>query len=118
VSAIPSYSTPYQTPLTTTDANRLLKFVTDVDSTALTFVKASNPANGAVSAFDAATGGFTYTPNAGFAGSDSFTFTVSDGTTTVGPRTVTIVVGEWINGLLGRGVSLVRRRKGKLSHLC
>src|SRR5207237_1442325 len=37
-------------------------------------------------------GGFTYTPNAGFGGADSFTYQASDGSTASTPATVTISV--------------------------
>ena len=39
-------------------------------------------------------GTFTYTPEAGYAGSDSFTYTATDGTDTTGPITVTITIGN------------------------
>jgi hypothetical protein len=41
-----------------------------------------------------ANGGFTYTPNAGYAGSDSFTYRVTDGTATSAPITVNITVND------------------------
>jgi VCBS repeat-containing protein len=50
---------------------------TDPESDALTFAKASNPTHGSVS-IDA-NGNFTYVPTANYNGSDSFSFTVSDG---------------------------------------
>ena len=40
-----------------------------------------------------ATGGFTYTPNANFNGSDSFTYKANDGTVDSNTVTVTITVG-------------------------
>ncbi len=49
----------------------------DVENTPLTFT-AGTPAHGSVSCNTA--GACTYTPNAGYVGSDSFTFTASDGT--------------------------------------
>ncbi|MGT2572032.1 tandem-95 repeat protein, partial [Acinetobacter ursingii] len=57
----------------------------DVDGDTLTYTIATGPANGTVS-IDSATGGYTYTPNANYNGSDSFKVTVADdkgGTTTV-----------------------------------
>jgi len=50
----------------------------DPDSAVLTYAQASGPAHGTLE-ITAATGAFTYTPNANFYGTDSFIFTVSDG---------------------------------------
>ncbi|RQW22184.1 retention module-containing protein [Rhodobacteraceae bacterium CH30] len=61
----------------------------DPDGDALTFNKASDPANGKV-VVDA-NGNWTYTPNANYNGSDSFTVTVSDGKG--GSDTITVNVG-------------------------
>ncbi|MBY8975352.1 tandem-95 repeat protein [Rhodobacteraceae bacterium NNCM2] len=58
-----------------------------------TVVIDSDPTNGSVSV-DPVTGEVTYTPNGGFTGSDSFTYTVSDGTDTSDPATVNVTVGE------------------------
>ena len=51
---------------------------TDVDGDALTFSNASDPAKGSVTLNP--DGGYTYTPDANFCGSDSFTYDASDGT--------------------------------------
>lgn len=53
---------------------------TDVDGDTLTVTAVTNGTNGTVG-FDA-DGNIVYTPNAGFQGTDSFTYTVSDGTLT------------------------------------
>ena len=63
---------------------------TDADGDALTATRTSTPVNGAVSL--QADGSFTYTPDNGFVGKDQFTYTVSDGTDTSAPATVTITV--------------------------
>jgi len=47
------------------------------DNSLLTAVKKTDPANGTVTV--AADGSFSYTPNAGYEGPDSFTYTVGDG---------------------------------------
>ncbi len=60
----------------------------DLNPIAATLV--AGPANGAV-AFNA-DGSFVYTPNANFAGVDSFTYHVSDGALVSGDATVTITV--------------------------
>lgn len=58
----------------------------------LTAARLSEPTNGAVSL--AANGSFTYTPEAGFCGTDSFTYRTSDGVRWSAPATVTITVGS------------------------
>ena len=69
-------------PLTCTDKN---------DNT-LTLSIASGPANGALGAINQGRGAVTYTPNVGFTGTDSFTFSASDGAAESSPATVTITV--------------------------
>lgn len=63
---------------------------TDAEADALTATGVTQPASGAVTM--AADGSFTYTPRAGFAGQDTFTYRVSDGTAMSGATTVTITV--------------------------
>ncbi len=64
---------------------------TDVDTgTTLTATLAESPANGTVTL--AANGTFTYTPAPDFNGTDSFTYTASDGTAVSNVATVTITV--------------------------
>ncbi|MGZ8964379.1 SdrD B-like domain-containing protein, partial [Methylomagnum sp.] len=48
----------------------------DVYLTNSIFSKATNPTNGTVSNFNAATGTYTYTPNNNYTGTDSFTYTL------------------------------------------
>jgi kumamolisin len=59
---------------------------------ALTFQIVTQPSNGTVTLTNAATGAFTYTPNSGFTGTDSFTFDASDsgGTSNTATETVTV----------------------------
>jgi kumamolisin len=59
---------------------------------ALTFQIVAQPADGTVTITDASTGAFTYTPNSGFTGTDSFTFDASDsgGTSNTATETVTV----------------------------
>ncbi|MCA1799652.1 MAG: tandem-95 repeat protein, partial [Xanthomonadaceae bacterium] len=67
----------------------------DADSDPLTFAIATGPGNGALSAIapvDATSAQVTYTPSANFSGSDSFTFTVNDGTETSPSATVSLTV--------------------------
>jgi hypothetical protein len=51
----------------------------------------SEPSNGVVSLN--ANGGFNYTPNTGFVGTDSFTYHATDGSANSAPATVTLNVG-------------------------
>lgn len=60
---------------------------------ALSFQIAALPGHGVLTAFNSATGAVTYTPSHGFAGTDNFTFTVSDGFTTSAPAAITLTVG-------------------------
>jgi hypothetical protein len=63
---------------------------TDPDSANLTYAMASAPTKGVVMITNAATGAFEYRPNLDLNGSDSFTFTATDGELTSAPATVTI----------------------------
>jgi hypothetical protein len=66
----------------------------DVPALPLTFaiVAGQGPAHGTITNFNPATGTLTYTPNANFSGPDSFQFTVSNGTNTSAPATVSLSV--------------------------
>jgi hypothetical protein len=68
----------------------LLANDTDIDGDTLSAVLCANAANGTVAL--SANGSFTYTPNPGFAGSDSFTYRVFDGLAHSPCVTVTITV--------------------------
>ncbi len=63
---------------------------TDTEGSALTFAVATGPARGTVVL--STNGAYVYTPAANFNGTDSFTFTASDGLATSAARTVTITV--------------------------
>jgi TolB-like protein/Tfp pilus assembly protein PilF len=62
----------------------------DADGDTLTFSVVSGPSNGALSG---TAPNLTYTPNADFIGSDSFTFKVNDGGEDSASATVTVTVG-------------------------
>jgi subtilisin-like proprotein convertase family protein len=62
----------------------------DIDGDALTVTGAGNGAHGTTAVN--ADGTITYTPNAGFAGEDSFTYTISDGQGGTETATVTVAV--------------------------
>lgn len=56
----------------------------------LTYAISSYPLNGTLTAFTPSTGSFTYTPNANYSGSDSFSYTVANSAGVSAPMTVTI----------------------------
>jgi hypothetical protein len=61
----------------------------DPDGDAVSFSVVDNPTNGSLSG---SAPDVTYTPDTGYSGSDSFSFTVSDGVLTSGAATVSITV--------------------------
>jgi VCBS repeat-containing protein len=63
---------------------------TDADGDSLTAAGATQPANGAVTLNS--DGSFTYTPDTGFSGTDTFTYQANDGTVDAAAATVTITV--------------------------
>ncbi len=80
-----SVTTPEDTP-------RLITLTgSDPDGDPLTFAIGTPPAHGALTGTPP---NVTYTPAAGYAGPDSFTFTVNDGTVTSAPATVSITVSS------------------------
>ncbi len=86
-----SYGTNEETPLTV-DAPGVLSNDTDVDDEVLTATLATDAASGTLVLN--ADGSFSYTPDAGFSGTDSFTYVANDGTADSAPATVTIAVND------------------------
>jgi large repetitive protein len=86
----------------------------DVDGDTLTYSIVSGPAHGTVQ-LNSATGAYTYTPNANFNGSDSFTFQVSDGTLSSSVATVTITVNPVNDVPVAGNDSYVVNEDGTLS---
>jgi VCBS repeat-containing protein len=84
-----AYSTDEDTTLTVDAAAGVLANDTDADGDALTAALVSGPANGTLTLN--ADGSFSYAPNSNFNGSDSFVYSITDGTTTV-EATATIAV--------------------------
>jgi large repetitive protein len=74
------------------DAPGVLANDTDADGDDLTAGGVTQPDHGEVTL--AEDGSFTYTPDAGWSGTDSFTYTANDGTADSGPATVMITVIE------------------------
>ncbi len=62
----------------------------DPDGDALSFAVVLPPSHGHISAFNAATGEFTVTPDPDYFGTDTFTFTVFDGAETSAQATITL----------------------------
>ncbi|OKH62239.1 hypothetical protein EB72_13760 [Mycobacterium sp. SWH-M1] len=91
------------TPLTFSPVT-LLGNDTDVDSDTLTVVIGAAPTNGTL--VQNADGTYTYTPNADFNGTDSFTYSVSDGSSTSALATVTINVAAVDDGPVAANDSL------------
>ena len=86
-----AYVTKENTPLTVSNVYGVLANDTDVEGDPLTAVFVTGPAN--ASAFSLGLdGSFTYTPTAGFSGTDSFTYRANDGTSDSAITTVTIIV--------------------------
>jgi len=79
------------TDYNTSVSGRVLCNDVDPDGDALSVSMNSDPANGAVSVTP--NGHYTYTPNEGFSGQDSFKYTVSNGKGGCDTATVTITVG-------------------------
>jgi VCBS repeat-containing protein len=77
----------------------------DPDGDTLSYSVSGNPANGSV-VLNPATGTFTYTPNAGYGGSDSFVVSVSDGKGGVATSTVTIGVNPLNDAPVASDLSL------------
>jgi DNA-binding beta-propeller fold protein YncE len=80
-----SASTSFQTAVAVTLS------CSDSEGLPLSYSAVSNPAHGTITAVSAS-GGLTYTPSAGYSGSDSFTFEASDREGVSSPATATITV--------------------------
>ena len=89
VAVFDEYTATRNTPLVVS-APGVLANDTDGDSDPLSAQKLTDPAHGDVTLLS--TGGFTYTPDGDFIGTDSFTYTASDGTDVSNAATVDIAV--------------------------
>ncbi|MFO0902889.1 MAG: Ig-like domain-containing protein [Pirellulales bacterium] len=85
-----SYSTTSGQTLTTTTTNGVLANDTDADGNTLTATLVATTTNGTLNL--SSNGAFTYTPNSGFTGTDSFTYVANDGTANSAATTVAITV--------------------------
>lgn len=92
-----AYPRPYLTPLSVAAPGVLGNDRDTEDNDPLTAHDASDPAGGSVSLNG--DGSFTYTPDAGFSGTDTFTYVASDGRDYSAPATVSITVGPPPDGV-------------------
>ena len=88
-----NYSMNQDTTLTVLPATGVLANDTDIDSPALSAVLVSGPTNAAAFGLNA-DGSFSYTPNPGFTGVDTFDYKADDGTDDSNIATVTITVSD------------------------
>jgi VCBS repeat-containing protein len=86
-----SASTDEDTPLVVSAASGVLANDTDVDGDGLTTAVVAGPTHAASFALDA-DGSYSYTPEADWFGTDSFTYRAADGSTTSGVATVSLTV--------------------------
>lgn len=99
-----SYTTDEDTVLAVDAANGVLSNDTDADHNSLTAEKLSDPANGTL-VFNT-DGSFTYTPNANWNGTDTFTYQASDGTASSNVATVTITIRSVNDAPVAQGQSI------------
>ncbi len=88
--AVDDAATTTQDTALTVEAPGVLGNDSDADNDALTATKVADPPHGTVTLN--ADGSFTYTPTAGYHGSDSFTYKANDGTADSNVATVSITV--------------------------
>ncbi len=85
-----SYSTHFNTALNITSTDGVLSDDTNVDGDLLTAIQVSSTFHGSLALN--ADGSFTYTPNTGFSGDDTFQYKANDGSLDSNVATVTIRV--------------------------
>ncbi|WP_049560628.1 Ig-like domain-containing protein [Limnoraphis robusta] len=83
-----NYTTGFQSPITVDAVSGVLNGDTDSDGNTLTAILVNSPANGSVNLNE--NGSFSYTPNSGFSGVDSFIYVANDGKEDSDFATVTI----------------------------
>ena len=86
--------TDVDTPLDIDVDNDLLSTCTDVDDDPISLDSYTQPVEAGSMVTDDGAGTLTYTPANGFSGSDSFTYTATDGMDMAAPQTVTVEVGK------------------------
>jgi 6-phosphogluconolactonase (cycloisomerase 2 family) len=125
VTLAPEYApdcTPVSSPVPNSTAVELQLSCTDRNAQALTYGLGTGPSHGRVTALDAQTGRLRYLPDAGFGGSDAFTFTATDGTNLSSPALVTLDVARDTTSprmrILTRRVRATRRRVMRVRVQC
>ncbi|MGV0795174.1 Ig-like domain-containing protein [Mycolicibacterium sp. XJ1819] len=98
-----SYTVRGGTSLLVSASNGVLAGDTDVDGDTLTVISHTQPANGTVTV--SANGALSYTPNTGYDGIDTFTYTISDGNGGTDSATVTITVTPGVTAPVAGGDS-------------
>ncbi len=88
--AVPDSYAVDQDAVLTVSTPGVLANDSDVEGSSLTAAVVTDPAHGVLNLL--ANGGFTYTPSAGWSGTDTFTYTASDGSASSTPALVTITV--------------------------
>jgi len=97
-------STTFSTGPDTPVSGALL--ASDPDGNPISFSLVANGTKGSAAITNAATGAFTYTPNAGATGTDSFSFKASDGALESNVATVTVTIGAPNSAPLASGTSI------------
>ena len=89
-----AYETRENTPLTVPSPG-VVANDSDADGDSLSAVLGAGPAHGSLILNDDAAGGFTYIPNDGYSGQDSFTYRAYDGVDYSGESAVVITVKQY-----------------------
>ncbi|MES2657777.1 MAG: Ig-like domain-containing protein [Verrucomicrobiota bacterium] len=100
VAVTDSFSTFKNSPLTIASPG-VLGNDSDAESNPIAAVLVTSPGNGTLTLN--ASGGFTYTPNAGYVGADSFSYRASDGTLNSNVATATITINDVVSVALVNG---------------
>ncbi|WP_167736206.1 Ig-like domain-containing protein [Nocardioides sp. 503] len=110
-----AYSVAEDSVLTVTAANKVTLNDTDAESSALTAVLVSGPSHGTLTLN--ADGTFTYTPQAGYDGADSFTYRADDGSSSSNVATVSLTVTEVDDAPVAVGDSFIVAEGGTATTL-
>lgn len=96
ITAVNDIPTVAATQSVSTDEDVALNFSlnagSDIEGSTLSYIIVSNPTNGALSCTGGTSRACTYSPNANYNGSDSFTYKVNDGTADSSVATVTVTI--------------------------